>query len=58
MQRTSTLWIGNHLIAAEHGTRSRADVLRRTLRWLGRQRRHGGWGSAAERPWAATTISS
>jgi hypothetical protein len=42
MQRTSTLWIGNHLIAAEHGTRSRADVLRRTLRWLGRQRRHGG----------------
>jgi AcrR family transcriptional regulator len=29
-----SLWVGNHLIAAEHGPRSRADVLRRTLRWL------------------------
>jgi len=29
-----SLWVGNHLIAADHGTRSRADVLRRTLRWL------------------------
>jgi len=33
-EQTSTIWIGNELIAAEHGRRSRADVLTRTLRWL------------------------
>jgi AcrR family transcriptional regulator len=31
-----SLWLGNHLIAADHGTRSRADVLRRALRSLER----------------------
>ncbi|HEX9529377.1 MAG TPA: TetR/AcrR family transcriptional regulator [Streptosporangiaceae bacterium] len=30
-----SLLIGNHLIAADHGARSRADVLTLTLRWLG-----------------------
>ncbi len=30
-----SLLIGNHLIAADHGARSRADVLALTLRWLG-----------------------
>ncbi len=30
-----SLLIANHLIAADHGTRSRADVLTLTLRWLG-----------------------
>ena len=29
-----SLWIGNHFIAADHGTRSRADVLRLALRRL------------------------
>lgn len=31
---TFTLWIGNHFIAADHGTRSRADVLALVLRRL------------------------
>jgi len=30
-----SLLIGNHLIAADHGARSRADVLALTLRWRG-----------------------
>ena len=30
-----SLLIGNHSIAADHGARSRADVLARTLRRLG-----------------------
>jgi len=30
-----SLLIGNHLIAADNGARSRADVLALTLRWLG-----------------------
>jgi AcrR family transcriptional regulator len=30
-----SLLIANHLIAADHGARSRADVLALTLRWLG-----------------------
>ena len=30
-----SLLIGNHSIAADHGARSRADVLARTLRLLG-----------------------
>jgi AcrR family transcriptional regulator len=29
-----SLWIGNHFIAADHGTRSRADVMKRALRRL------------------------
>jgi AcrR family transcriptional regulator len=29
-----SLWIGNHFIAADHGARSRADVLRLALRQL------------------------
>jgi AcrR family transcriptional regulator len=29
-----SLWVGNHLIAADHGARSRANVLRHALRWL------------------------
>jgi AcrR family transcriptional regulator len=29
-----SLWIGNHFIAADHGARSRADVLKLTLRSL------------------------
>jgi AcrR family transcriptional regulator len=29
-----SLWVGNHLIAADHGARSRADVLRGALSWL------------------------
>ena len=29
-----SLWIGNHFIAADHGARSRADVLRLALRRL------------------------
>ncbi len=29
-----SLWIGKDLIAADHGARSRADVLRQALRWL------------------------
>ncbi|HEX4108988.1 MAG TPA: TetR/AcrR family transcriptional regulator [Solirubrobacteraceae bacterium] len=29
-----TLWIGNHFIAADHGARSRADVLRLVMRDL------------------------
>jgi AcrR family transcriptional regulator len=29
-----SLWIGNHFMAADHGTRSRADVLDLALRWL------------------------
>jgi len=28
------LWIGNHYIAADHGTLRRRDVLKRALRWL------------------------
>jgi hypothetical protein len=30
-----SLWIGNHFIAADHGPRSRADVLKLALRRLG-----------------------
>jgi AcrR family transcriptional regulator len=30
-----SLWIGSHFIAADHGARSRADVLKRALRQLG-----------------------
>jgi AcrR family transcriptional regulator len=30
-----SLWIGNHFIAADHDPRSRADVLKLALRWLG-----------------------
>ncbi len=29
-----SLWIGNHFMAADHGARSRADVLELALRWL------------------------
>jgi AcrR family transcriptional regulator len=29
-----SLWIGSHFIAADHGSRSRADVLKRALRQL------------------------
>jgi AcrR family transcriptional regulator len=29
-----SLWVGNHFIAADHGARSRADVVRQALRWL------------------------
>ena len=29
-----SLWIGNHFVAADHGTRSRADVMRLALRRL------------------------
>jgi len=29
-----SLWLGNHLIAADHGARSRADVMRKALRSL------------------------
>jgi AcrR family transcriptional regulator len=29
-----SLWIGNHFIAADHSTRSRADVMKRALRRL------------------------
>ena len=29
-----SLWIGNHFIAADHGTRRRADVVKAVLRWL------------------------
>jgi AcrR family transcriptional regulator len=29
-----SLWIGNHFIAADHGSRRRADVVRVVLRWL------------------------
>ena len=29
-----SLWIGNHFIAADHGSRGRAEVLELTLRWL------------------------
>jgi AcrR family transcriptional regulator len=29
-----SIWVGNDLIAAEHGRRSRADVVKRALRWL------------------------
>lgn len=29
-----SLFIGNHFIAADHGARSRADVLRQALAWL------------------------
>lgn len=29
-----SLWIGNHFIAADHGTRSRADVMKRALKRL------------------------
>ena len=29
-----SLWVGNHFIAADHGERSRADVLKQTLRRL------------------------
>jgi hypothetical protein len=29
-----SLWIGSHLIAADHGMRNRADVLRLALRRL------------------------
>ena len=29
-----SLWIGNHFIAADHGTRRRADVVKVVLRWL------------------------
>jgi hypothetical protein len=30
----SSLWIGNHFIAAEHGRRTRGEVVRRALRGL------------------------
>ena len=30
----SSLWIGNHFIAAEHGGRTRGEVVRRALRGL------------------------
>jgi len=30
-----SLWIGNHFIAADHGARGRADVLKQALRRLG-----------------------
>jgi hypothetical protein len=30
-----SLLIGDHLIVAGHGDRSRADVIESTLRWLG-----------------------
>ena len=29
-----SLWIGNHFIAADHGPRRRADVVKAVLRWL------------------------
>jgi hypothetical protein len=29
-----SIWVGHDLIAAEHGRRSRADVVKRALRWL------------------------
>lgn len=29
-----SIWVGNDLIAAEHGPRSRAEVVKRALRWL------------------------
>src|SRR5215469_5377139 len=29
-----SLWIGNHFIAADHGTHRRADVVKVVLRWL------------------------
>ena len=29
-----SLWIGNHFIAADHGARSRNDVLKMAMRWL------------------------
>jgi AcrR family transcriptional regulator len=29
-----SLWIGNHFIAADHGPRRRADVVKVVLRWL------------------------
>jgi AcrR family transcriptional regulator len=29
-----SLFIGNHFIAADHGRRTRADVLKRAVRWL------------------------
>lgn len=29
-----SLWVGNPLIAADHGPHSRADIVRRALRWL------------------------
>jgi AcrR family transcriptional regulator len=29
-----SLWVGTDLIAADHGSRSRADVIRQALRWL------------------------
>jgi hypothetical protein len=29
-----SLWIGNHFVAADHGARSRADVIRLALRQL------------------------
>jgi len=30
----ASLWIGNHFMAADHGRRSRAEVLELALRWL------------------------
>jgi AcrR family transcriptional regulator len=32
-----SLFIGNHFIAADHGRRTRAQVLERTVRWLSRR---------------------
>ena len=29
-----SLWIGSHFIAADHGSRTRADVVKRALRQL------------------------
>jgi AcrR family transcriptional regulator len=29
-----SLWIGNHFVAADHDSRSRADVVRLALKWL------------------------
>jgi hypothetical protein len=29
-----SIWVGTDLIAADHGSRSRGDVIRQALRWL------------------------
>lgn len=36
-----SLWIGNHFIAADHGTRSRGEVLELTLRTLAQSSERG-----------------
>ncbi len=35
-----SLWIGDHFIAADHGTRTRSDVVKLALEYLGRQTDH------------------